>query len=87
MVPPGLCAVVGISSTSTTVQVHMGIDVIDPVQRDEVVLPILRIALGELDAAVALHVIDGADMATIGGTDFHMFTDIACSDHGNSPFQ
>ena len=39
------------------------IDVVDPIARDEVVLAVLGIALGQLDVGT-IQVIDGADQAT-----------------------
>ena len=55
-------------------------DIGDEAERDEVVVALMRalaaVRLGQLDA-VALDVIDSADMHAVGSDDFHMFLDAA----------
>lgn len=59
-------------------EMHVLIDVVDPVERDVVVLAVSGIVLGQLDAACAIHVVDGADMGAVLGQNFHVFADLIC---------
>ena len=64
------------------VQVHMRVDVVDPVHRDEVVLALGGgVLLGQLDAVLAFYVVDGADVLPIGSQHFHVFVDIGGHRH------
>jgi hypothetical protein len=60
---------------------YVGVYVIDPIQRDEMVLAILRVGSGQFDAARTFHVIDGADVAAICGKNFHMLADFIFRNH------
>jgi hypothetical protein len=60
---------------------HMLVDVIDPVERDVMVLAISGIVLGQLDAGCAIHVVNGADMGAVLGKNFHVFADLICRNH------
>jgi len=73
----------------------VALDTRDQAGRDEVVVPGMRalplgdvgtrILLGQLDA-VALDLVDGADMDAVGADDFHMFLDLAGVGHGIAPW-
>src|SRR5690606_2096802 len=67
------------------VEMDMRIDMIDPFQRNEVVLAVGGIALRQLDAAFAVEMVHGADMAAVCGTHFHVFANVCCSNHWGSP--
>jgi len=60
---------------------NVGINMVDPVKRDEMMLAVIGIVLGELDAALAFQMVDRADMAAISGFDFHMLANIVCRYH------
>jgi len=57
-------------------------------ERDEVMMPLVRtlpgIGLGQLDA-IAVHMIDCADMHAVGADDFHMLADLAGVGHSETP--
>jgi hypothetical protein len=59
------------------VQMNVLIDVVDPRQRNEVmVLAIGRTLFGELDLVGSFHVVDLADGLSVRRDDVHMFPDI-----------
>lgn len=60
---------------------HVGIYMVDPFQRDQVVFTIVGIRSGQLDPALAFHVIYGAYMATISGTHFHVLANFVFRNH------
>ena len=59
------------------VQMNVLIDMIDPRDRDEVVMFAVGGALfGQLDLVGAIEVIDLADRLPVGGNDIHVFFDL-----------
>src|SRR5690606_2263160 len=65
----------------------VAVDMVDPVQRNEVMLPAgLGVVLGQLDLVLAFDVIDGSDMLAIRAEYFHVFLDGLGSVHRSSPW-
>jgi len=62
-------------------QVNMGVDVIDPIDRDQVVFAVFRVGLRQLDAGGTVEMIDRPHMGAVGSPHFHMFSDLVCGNH------
>jgi len=59
------------------VQMNVLIDVVDPCQRDEVMmLAVGRALFGQLDLVGSIHVVDLADRLSIRRDDVHVFPDV-----------
>ena len=68
------------------VQMDVLVDVVDPRQRDEVmVLPIRRTLLGQLDLVGSFQMVDLADRLLVRRDDVHMFPDICSRSHVSYP--
>src|SRR5262249_24347667 len=69
------------------VEVNLVIDVIHPIDRDDVMLPAgSRIVLGQQDAIGALHVIDRTNMLVVRADYFHMILNVQAFEHVAPPF-
>ena len=55
----------------------MGVDMIDPGQRDVMMLAVGRCALGELDFVWTVQVVDSPDLDAVRSNDVHMLGDLA----------
>src|SRR5947209_4168170 len=65
-----------------SVQVDVLVDMIDPGQRDQMVLPAcFRIAFRELDVAGTFQMVDGANLLPVGAKDLHVFLDVSFVEH------
>jgi hypothetical protein len=63
---------------SLLVEMHMFVDVIDPIHRNEMVLAVgCRVGLGQLDEFATLEMVHRADMLAVGTQHFHVILDQA----------